>query len=101
MLVPKGLSKSKLIVLVVVLAISLGMIGYLVFANFGSTTDGPALPLGEELSLPLPTPPLYAPDFFSQPMISTLQNNGALPLTVSASGVGNSNPFGATVEGQP
>lgn len=97
MLVPKGLSKGKFMVMAIVLALALAVVGYLVLVNlFGGEVPqvGSKPPL--DFSVTLPKPPLFNRNFFMQPTVRDLQNYGALPLQAPASLPGNPNLFGTS-----
>jgi hypothetical protein len=102
MLVPRSLSRSKILILVAVLILAVGGGFYLTFTHLlsspGSTANTTKIKIsggfGPELetALSLPDPAtVFNPTWFDESLMQQLQNDGTLPVKVGQSG--KADPF--------
>ena len=95
MLLPKKISGPRKIILLIVVVILIGVIGYLVYDNFLSQNLAIIQPLPVEVEiLAVPTiEPKFETDFLSQEPYRSFEENGQLPVRVE--NLGRPNPFRA------
>lgn len=88
MLVPRSLSRTKILVLLVLLAVAVGIGVYLVVVNLGGSVSLPTLPTTTaqfggtiDTRLILPDPAQVAdPSLFDEAVAKQLQDDGTLPI---------------------